>query len=183
MAQLESYGTIRQSHRREGRMLFTVTEIDLPGIDGDGAHRALFEQPWGWWKGGRISKHRSAPEGGVSFELWPMWLRSPARVGIEMSAPVEAGAQRGGDGEGPRTTVYRTRFFADFVGPGHYEVEHHADGVRVRSVWDGVRATGVVRPMPAAVVMRLHLGAEAGTLPFPFPKGTGFPGLAKHLAA
>jgi hypothetical protein len=35
--------------------------------------------------------------------------------------------------------------------------------------------------MPLSMILNLHLGAEGGTLGFPFPKGTGFPGLVGRL--
>ena len=171
---------LRQSSRIENGRLYTVTEIDLPGVAPSDVHRAVFDEPWTWWQGGRISKRHTTDEGKLSFVLWPVWLRSPARVGIVM-APPEQKTRTDDDGAEHTVDVYPASFFADFDGPGSYETIHRDDGVTVRSVWNGVAPRGFTRTMPLSMLLNVHLGAEAGTLSFPFRSGTGFPGLASYL--
>lgn len=108
--------------------------------------------------------------------MWPAWLRSPARVGIELSAPVESRLP-----DGRRRVGLEAAFFADFEGPGRYEIVEGCDTVRFRSVWAGVERRHFLRVLPAALVFRVHMNAERGTLSFPFPPGTGFGGLAHRL--
>jgi hypothetical protein len=86
----------------------------------------------------------------------------------------------GGD-HGRRRVASGATFFADFEGPGRYEVVEGSGTVHLRSVWDGVRRLNFLRLLPASLVLDVHVNAERGTLSFPFPPGTGFGGLARHL--
>ena len=172
---------IHQTHRLANNRIHTVTTVRLSGITPDRVSRALVEEPWTWWRHGRISGWTRTPEGGARFVLWPIWLRSPARVGIELAPPSVAPEEAWGVSQ-PRIVV-GARFFADFEGPGAYEILGVRGGSVLRSVWDGVARRGVISPMPVWTVNKVHLGAEAGTLGFPFRSGTGFPGLIEHLGA
>jgi len=73
--------------------------------------------------------------------------------------------------------VLAAQFFADFSGPGRYEIVDVPGGSVLRSVFGGVRRAGFTRLMPLAMVLDLHVRAESGRLRFPFPAGTGFGGL------
>jgi hypothetical protein len=97
-------------------------------------------------------------------------------VGIAMSQPAET---TGADGR--RRVAGETTFFADFEGPGRYEVVEGSGTVHLRSVWDGVRRLNFPRLLPASLVLDVHVNAERGALSFPFAPGTGFGGLARHL--
>jgi hypothetical protein len=79
--------------------------------------RATIDEPWHWWGRGRISGWTRTADGGLRFVLWPAWLRSPSRVDIIMSPPAEiAGA------DGRRRVASAATFFANFEGPGRYDV-------------------------------------------------------------
>ncbi len=105
--------------------------------------------------------------------LWPMWLRSPATIGIELGPPVQA-FETAAAGQSLTKLIVPARFSKNFVGPGRYEIVDRPDGIVLRSVFDGVRRTGFMRLFPAGVALGLHVKAEQGTLAFPFPAGTGF---------
>lgn len=156
--------------------MFTTALFHFPGASVESLRRALLDAPWTWWRAGRVEKWTKRPDGTVWFRLWPMWLRSPATIGIELGPPepgveTEAGASRS-------KLVVPARFSESFVGPGRYEILDLPDGAALRSVFAGVRRTGFLRLMPVSSVLDLHVRAEHGTLTFPFPKGTGFGGLA-----
>lgn len=172
---------IHQTHRLDGRRIHTVTTVRLAGVSPERLREALLAAPWTWWKHGRISGWTRKEGGGVRFVLWPVWLRSPARVGIELQPPV-AGEEPGWGISSPKEVV-AARFFADFDGPGSYEVLPVRGGCVLRSLWDGVAPRGFTALLPVSSILKVHLGAESGTLSFPFRGGTGFPGLLDHLGA
>lgn len=165
--------------RFEGGRIFTTALFRFPGASVESLRRALLDGPWTWWRGGRVEKWTKRPDGTVWFRLWPMWLRSPASIGIELAPPargteLDSGASRS-------KLVVSARFSENFVGPGRYEILDLPDGAALRSVWDGVERKGFALLMPARVLLDLHVRAELGTLRFPFPKGTGFGGLSAQL--
>lgn len=172
---------IHQTHELVGRRIHTVTTVRLSGVSAEPLRDALLASPWTWWRHGRISGWTREEGGGVRFALWPVWLRSPARVGIELSAPV-AGSESGWGITSPKEVV-AARFSGDFDGPGAYETLPVRGGCVLRSIWDGVAPRGLVALMPVSSILKVHLGAEAGTLAFPFRRGTGFPGLLDRLGA
>jgi hypothetical protein len=159
--------------RLDGDFMYTVTTFRFSGTSVEAIRQALLDRPWHWWKGGRIDKWTKLPDGTVRFVLWPMWLRSPASVGIELGPPVQA-VETTTPGQSCPKLIIPARFSLNFAGPGRYEILDRPDGIVLRSVFDGVRRMGFMRLMPAAVGLRLHVMAEQGTLPFPFPAGTGF---------
>ncbi len=172
---------IHQVHHLEGDRIHTVTTVRFPGVDPERLEQVLVGEPWDWWKGGRVSHWTRTPDGGTKFILWPVWLRSPARVGIELSpAKTEEesilGAPR-------RRRVVAARFFQDFEGPGAYEVLEARGGSVLRAIWSGVRRQGVISILPVPSVLNIHLGAERGSLRFPFRSGTGYPGLLSKMGA
>ena len=171
---------LRQSHRLEGARMHTVTYVLIPGVDPAAIETALIEEEWNWWKNGKISKWTRRDNGGCSFVLAPVWPLVPSKVGIELE-PRTASEQATRWGASVPVATYQARFSADFEGPGRYEILTLDGGSALRSVWDGVARLGLSKLLPLSVVLNLHLGAEAGTLRFPLPKGTGFPGLVKRL--
>jgi len=167
--------TIEQTHRIDGDRMFATSTVRLPGAPFEKLFRLIFEESWDWWPHGRTTARTQNEKGSGRFVLRPMWLRSPAQVGIEMDTPETTGQP------GSRRAVAKARFFGSFDGPGRYELEEVADGVVLRSVFEGVRRRGFLKLLPVASVLDIHLRAEAGTLQFPFPKGTGFVGLERRL--
>jgi hypothetical protein len=167
---------IFQRERLVDGAIHTITDVRLPGASMEAVRRAVFDEPWSWWDKGRISGWTRTGTGGIRFVLWPAWLRSPARVGIDLERPEEQACA-----DGRRRVVATGTFFADFTGPGRYEIVEGSGTVRLRSVWDGVRRQNLLKLLPATMVSRVHVHAERGTLTFPFPAGTGFGGLGRHL--
>lgn len=176
LQQLLQPDPIFQCQRLEGGAIHTVTDVRLPDASMEAVRRAVFDEPWTWWDKGRISGWTRTATGGIRFVLWPAWLRSPARVGIDLERPVEQTCA-----DGRRRVVATGTFFADFTGPGRYEIIEGSGTVRLRSVWDGVRRQNLLALLPLRMVSRVHVQAERGTLTFPFPAGTGFGGLGRYL--
>jgi hypothetical protein len=172
--------TLRQSDHLEGDRMHTVTYVGLPGIALDRAVRALWSEPWDWWQHGRISDWTEVTEGGTRFVLEPVWPWIPSKVGIELE-PKQTTAISTPWSEDVAMTSSQARFFADFEGPGRYELFALADGCGFRSIWAGVARTGFKKLMPLRMILSMHLGAESGRVPLPFARGTGFPGLVAHL--
>jgi hypothetical protein len=164
-----------QSARLDGDLMYTVTTYRFPGSSVESIRRALLDAPWNWWNGGRVTKWTKLPDGTVRFVLWPMWPRSPASMGIELGPPVASAETTSGQSR-PKLVI-PARFSINFVGSGRYEIVDLPGAVALRSVFDGVRRTGFMRLVPARVALDLHVRSEQGTLPFPFPKGTGFQSL------
>jgi hypothetical protein len=162
-----------QTARLDGDLMYTVTTFRFPGASVEAIRQALLDRPWHWWKGGRVDNWTKFPDGTVRFVLWPMWLRSPASISIELRPPVQA-VETTTPGQSWPKLIIPARFSGNFAGPGRYEILERTDGVFLRSVFDGVWRTGFMRLMPAGVALGLHVMAEQGTLPFPFPAGTGF---------
>src|SRR5215472_7180864 len=157
-----------QVARLDGALMYTVTTFRFPGASVDAIRRALLDTPWHFWKGGRVNKWTKRSDGTVQFVLWPMWLRSPASIGIELSPPTRA-IETTSPGQAYQKLVIPARFSLNFVGPGRYEIVDRPGEVVLRSAFDGVHRTGFMRPLPAASVLRLHVLAEQGALGFPFP--------------
>jgi len=161
---------VQHTARLQGRRIYTEATVPVAAAADDVV--AALVEPWTWWKGGRVSGFERREDGGCRFVLWPAWLRLPARVGIELAAP------RRGEEDGK--TVLEARFFADFDGPGRYEVAQAPHGSVLHAVWEGVAIRGPTSLVPRMVLF-FHVRSESGTLPFPLPRGTGYPGLLAHL--
>ena len=172
-------GRIRQTSSVDGRRISSVTDVRLEGVAPAAALRAVLEEPWSWWRRGRIRDWQREDDGGVRFVLWPIWPFVPSQVGIDMAAP--AAAEENFEGAVRSKTVLAARFFAGFEGAGRFEILDLGHGSLFRSVWDGVEPRGPAGLLPVRVVHDLHVGAEGGTLPFPLPSGTGYPGLIERL--
>lgn len=171
---------LRQSHHLERDRIHTVTYVLLPGVDPAALEAALVDREWSWWKSGKTTLWTRRDDGGCRFVLAPAAPLLPSKVGIDL-APRRTGVLPTPWGASVPLVNYPARFFADFEGPGRYEILTIAGGCALRSVWDGVARLGIRKLLPLHLILHLHLGAEAGTLSFPLPKGTGFPGLVRHL--
>lgn len=175
--QIES---LRQSHRLDGARMHTVTYVLVPGVDPAALEAALIDAEWSWWKNGKISKWTKRADGSCSFVLSPVWPFVPSKVGIDMEPRTTTEQPTPWGARIPITTC-AVQFSGDFEGPGRYEILGLEGGSALRSVWAGVARLGIKKLMPLSMILNMHLGAEAGTLAFPLPKGTGFPGLVKRL--
>jgi hypothetical protein len=128
--------------------------------------------PWNWWALGRsIGFHRNA-DGSSDQTIAPIWWYI-ARVGCRVLPPVTLP-----DGErGVRLPIYLSRHF---VGLQTIDLIDAADQhVIVRGRFHGVENHFPVGGIE--LVTTVHLGAESGTLFFPFPRGTGWVGLGRAL--
>lgn len=85
----------------------------------------------------------------------------------------------------PETGGVRIRLMLGryFVGPSTIDIypDHKSQSLRIRGRFHAVKYT--VPVLPTAFGCYLHLGAETGTMPFPFPKGTGWVELARRVQA
>jgi hypothetical protein len=173
--------SLRQTHHLDGPRIHTGTYVLMPGVDPAAVESALIDEEWSWWKNGKISKWHQTSNGGRSFILAPVYPFVPSKVGIELASKTTSEHPTPWGTNVP-VTSFVARFFADFEGPGCYEILRLEGGSALRSVWDGVVRLGMKKLMPLSMILNMHLGAEAGTVGFPFPKGTGFPGLVKKLS-
>lgn len=157
----------------DGDRMVTMTCFRFGGVSAESIREAIADAPWHWWEGGRVVHWSKAPDGGVRFRLWPVWLRSLARIDVQL-APTVRKDERVESGLSRQKFMIASRFSHDFVGPGRYEVLDVPGGVVFRSFFDGVSRHAFSALLPGRVVLWFHMRGERGTLPFPFPKRTGF---------
>lgn len=171
---------IQQSSSLDGKRIFSVTDVRLPGVASEAVLRAVLAEPWSWWRHGCIQGWKRKGDGGARFVLWPAWPLLPSRVGVDLAPPETT--EEDFDGALRQKTVLACRFFAGFEGPGRYEILDLGGDSVFRSVWDGVEPRSIAALLPIQVTSDIHLRSERGTLLFPLPKGTGYPGLTEHLS-
>ena len=80
--------------------------------------------------------------------------------------------------KGRRVPLLLTNHFTGWSSIDVYPDEH-GDAMIIRGRFHGVEYT--VPAIPDNVAEGLHLEAESGTMPTPFPKGTGWVGLLNRL--
>ena len=168
-----------QTHRLDGDLMYTVTSFRFSGLSSEAIRRALVDAPWRWWAGGRVQGWTKRPDGSVRFVLWPMWLRSPVSIGMELG-PAVPETEVAASGRSRPKLVIDSRFSRSFVGLGRFEIVDVPGAAVLRSVFDGVRPAGLMRLAPSWAVLQVHLQTERGVLPFPFPRGTGYRHLGDH---
>lgn len=137
---------------------------------------AALEGVWSrWWLDGVVSGHGPTDDGGVQFDLRPV-RPMPTRVHVWMSPPRSTQAASGRD-----TILIDVTLAGHFVGPARWEIEDAGtpDEPRsiVRSIWDGVAATGAFS-LATGAAAQMHMWAEGGKLP---GRRTGVPGLIDYL--
>jgi hypothetical protein len=130
--------------------------------------------PWDWWEHGRITDFVSNADGSSDQILSPVWWFI-TRVGLHILPPVDLPGLKG-----KRMGLMLS---GHFVGPSSMDVylNEREDGMIIRGRFHGVDYT--MPAIPNLIAEGLHLGAEAGTMPVPFPKGTGWVGLLHKLEA
>ena len=125
--------------------------------------------PWIWWRNGGVENRHEAADGTVTFDLLP--TGSIIRVHEKMS-PATSRANGG----------YRVRFdlSGDAEGPAYFDVTLRADGqTQIAGRFAGVK--NHVWFLTTTRFAKNHLLAERGGFSFPFPSGTGWPGLIDEL--
>jgi hypothetical protein len=160
----------RLRHKLKGRLMYCETL--MTGVRGrrDVAARLLLGR-WGWWKKGRAKRFRQNADGTSDQILTPVWWYT-TRIGLHNgpATPIPSGTR-------VPIVLYRM-----FQGSASIDVVDAADGtLTLRGRFHGVE--NHVPLIPLWMVVGVHLRAEAGILLFPFPRGTGWPGLARAIAA
>ena len=133
---------------------------------------ALIRGPWDWWEHGRITDFVANGDGSSDQILSPVWWFI-TRVGLHIFPPVDLH-----DFKGRRVPLMLSKHF---TGPTSMDVylKGTGDALIIRGRFHGVQYH--VPGVPNALAEWLHLDAESGTMPSPFPKGTGWVGLLHTL--
>jgi hypothetical protein len=133
---------------------------------------ALINGPWYWWEHGNIADFTINPDGVSHQVLSPVWWFI-TRVGLEIHPPEDLY-----DRPGKRIPL---TLLEHFTGPSSMDVYPNpgTDSITIRGRFHGVEYH--VPGIPNQLAETLHLDAESGTMPNPFPKGTGWVGLLKKL--
>jgi hypothetical protein len=161
-----------QRHLRGDGPIFCETLMTVHGSIDAHAALALICGPWDWWEHGKITDFTQNRDGSSDQILSPVWWFI-TRVGLHISLPVLFP-----DLKGWRVPLLLTQHF---TGPSSMDVypAPHGDSLMIRGRFHGVEYH--VPVVPNAVAEGLHLEAESGTMPLPFPKGTGWVGLRHKL--
>ena len=132
----------------------------------------LISGPWHWWEHGRIADFTLLPDGSSHQVLSPVWWFI-TRVGIDIGPPFDLP-----DVQGKRIPLELTQHF---TGPSSMDVipDPEENSLIIRGRFHGIEYH--VPGIPNNIAESLHLDAESGTMPSPFPKGTGWVGLLHRL--
>lgn len=171
---VESYTDVhfRQRHLDRKGPIVCETLMTVHGSTDTDIAISLICGPWDWWDHGTIADFRLNPDGSSHQTLSPVWWFI-TRVGLEIFPPVDLSDLRG-----RRVPLMLT---GDFTGPSSMDV--YLDPAGGPMIIRG-RFHGVEYHVPAIsnnIAEGLHLEAESGTMPGPFPKGTGWVGLLRKL--
>jgi hypothetical protein len=164
----------QQRYLREDGPIYCETLLTVHGNTDTDAAIGLICGPWDWWEHGRITDFKMNGDGSSDQILSPVWWFI-TRVGLHIFPPVDLP-----DLKGRRTPLMLTDHF---TGPSSMDVypDEGGDAMTIRGRFHGVEYH--VPVIPNQVAEGLHLDAEAGTMPIPFPKGTGWVGLLHKLEA
>lgn len=158
-----------QRHLPDEPLIFCETVMTIPGDPA--AAVALIDGPWTWWHSGRAANFRKNADGSTDQVLSPVWWYT-TRIGMHMHPPAPLA-----DASGTRLSI---DFSRQFTGRATMDVIVERDRrLTIRGRFHGVE--NHVPLIPLWLVANIHMRAEAGTLRFPFPRGTGWPGLAAAL--
>ena len=138
----------------------------------------LLRGAWEWWHHGRSADFHLNPDGSTSQMLSPVWWNF-TRVGVQVFSRRDLP----GTG-GIRLPLLMSRHFRGVASIDVYPnpaPDSTGGGLVIRGRYHGVEDH--VPLIPPGMSTRIHLRAEAGTLSFPFPKGTGYCGLLELLEA
>lgn len=150
------------------------TVMTVHGIADVEAAVQLIYGPWDWWEHGHIAGFTRNPDGSVDQTLSPVWWFI-TRVALHILPPTPLAGRKG-----LRVPILMTRHFSGPASMDIYPNERN-DALIIRGRFQGVEYN--VAGVPKIVPEWLHLDAESGTMPVPFPKGTGWVGLLHRLEA
>jgi hypothetical protein len=128
--------------------------------------------PWDWWSHGRVTGFTRNGDGSTDQTLSPVWWFI-TRVILHGLPPVDLPDLRG-----RRVPVLLKKHFTGWSSMDVYP-DDRGGSLIVRGRYHGVdyHLPGVSNTKAE----HLHLKAESGRMPFPFPKGSGWVGLPKRL--
>lgn len=158
-------------HRLQDGRIFCETAMTVPGKRDRAVQ--LLSGRWTWWRHGRATRFVAHADGSTDQVLSPVWWNT-TRIGLHMMPPTASPFSQ----SAVRFPVTLSRHF---VGPSTIDVVPEPTGLlTIRGRFHGIE--NHVPAVPAWLAALLHLSAESGTMPFPFPRGTGWRGLAAALA-
>jgi hypothetical protein len=162
----------RQSYLREEGPIYCETLMTVHGTTDSDAAIALICGPWDWWEHGEIADFTANADGSSDQVLSPVWWFI-TRVALHIFPPVALP-----DLKGRRVPLLLTKHFTGWSSMDVYPNER-GDAMTIRGRFHGVEYQ--VAAIPDKLAEGLHLEAESGTMPIPFPKGTGWVGLLHKL--
>jgi hypothetical protein len=163
-----------QRHLAGNGSIICETILTIPGSTEIDDAVPLILGPWVWWLHGRARNFSVNEDGSSDQVLLPVWWFI-TRVTLHILPPVPLP-----DTDGVRISIILGRYF---VGLSTIDVypDHKRQSLIIRGRFHGVEYT--VPCLPTAFGGYLHLGAETGTMPFPFPKNTGWVELERKVLA
>jgi hypothetical protein len=161
----------RQRYLRQDGPIYCETVMIAHGTTDLDAAITLISGPWDWWDHGRISNFTINEDQSSDQVLSPVWWFI-TRVGLHLLPPTKLPDLK------QRIPMMLTKHF---TGPTSMDVYPNEAGsaIIIRGRFHGVEYH--VPAVPNVVAEWLHLDAESGTMPTPFPKGTGWVGLLHKL--
>jgi hypothetical protein len=164
----------RQRYLREEGPIYCETLMTIHGTTDADVAITLIRGPWDWWEHGRITDFTINGDGSSDQVLSPVWWFI-TRVGLHIFPPVDLPELKG-----RRVPLLLTEHFTGWSSMDVYP-NARGDAMTIRGRFHGVEYH--VPAIPNKLAEGLHLDAESGTMPIPFPKGTGWVGLLHKLEA
>ena len=162
----------RQRYLSEAGAIYCETLMTVHRTTDTDEAIALIRGPWDWWEHGRITGFTTGADGSSDQVLAPVWWFF-TRVGLHILAPLELP-----DLKGRRVPLLLGQHFTGTASMDVYP-GLSGDATIIRGRFHGVEEH--LPAVPNRVAEWLHLDAESGTMPPPFPKGTGWVGLLDRL--
>jgi hypothetical protein len=164
----------QQRYLKTDGPIYCETLMTVHGTTDVDSAMALITGPWDWWEHGNIADFTINEDGSTDQILSPVWWFI-TRVGLHISPPVDLP-----DRFGRRAPLMLSRHFTGSSSMDVYRADR-SDAILIRGRFHGVEYQ--VPVVPDMVAEGLHMKAESGTMPSPFPKGTGWVGLLHRLEA
>ncbi len=169
---IDQHFTQRFRHTRGP--LWCETVMTVHGTTDVDAAVSLIGGPWDWWEHGQIAGFFRNPDGTSDQTLSPVaWFFTRVALRIFPPTPLP-------DLRGQRVPILMTKHFSGAASMDVYPNERN-DALIIRGRFHGVEYH--VEGVPNRLAEWLHLDAESGTMPVPFPTGTGWVGLLHRLEA
>jgi hypothetical protein len=162
-----------QRYMVEGGAFFSETMMTVRSSKD--AALTVLQNPWIWWQNGKVLQFQRNSDMSCDLELKPIYWAA-TRVMHHIFPPVPLS-----DKEGSRLIAILSHHFE---GPATFDVYSSpgsGESIVVRGRFHGIKNKLPIPFATTTMAAKIHLGAESGTLKFPFPKGTGWVGLYRHL--